>query len=111
MQPFMETETAQPHKQSPDCAATIYGNGNSTAAQTVPRLYYNHLWKRKQHSRTNSPPTVLQPFMETETAQPHKQSPDCAATTYGNGMLLPSNTNGYIFKYVTARTKTIYRNG
>jgi hypothetical protein len=32
-------------------------------------------------------------------------------TAYGNGMLLPSNTNGYIFNYVTAHTKTIYRNG
>ena len=25
----------------------------------------SHLWKRRQHSRANSPPTVLQPFMET----------------------------------------------
>jgi hypothetical protein len=43
----METVTAQSHKQSPDCAATIYGNGDSTVAQTVPRLCCNHLWKRQ----------------------------------------------------------------
>jgi hypothetical protein len=43
----METATAQSRKQFPDCAATIYGNGDSTVAQTVPRLCCNHLWKRQ----------------------------------------------------------------
>jgi hypothetical protein len=69
----METATAQSRKQSPDCAATIYGNGDSTV-------------------RTNSPPTVLQPFMETAEikatfdANIEKITRSRALSVYGNGI-------------------------
>jgi hypothetical protein len=72
---------------------TIYGNGDSTVAQTVPRLCCNHLWKRRQHSRANSPPTVLQPFMETvdikvalDGANIEKTTRSRALSVYGNGI-------------------------
>jgi hypothetical protein len=89
----METATLQSRKQSSDCAATIYGNGDTTVAQTVLRLCCNHLWKRRHYSRTNSPPTVLQPFMETvdvktalEGANIEKTTRSRALSVYGNGI-------------------------
>jgi hypothetical protein len=70
----METATLQSHNQSPDCAATIYGNGDTTVAQTVP-------------------PTVLQPFMETadvkvalDGANIEKTTRSRALSVYGNGI-------------------------